>query len=74
MAMVLGMLVLSGCASLPAPDVRRERLSRWFKSWWRGGDSAQNGSQPSADDERQTVDLLNSQIGNGSDYYPRDQR
>jgi hypothetical protein len=71
-ALVLGMLLLSGCASLPAPEVRRERISRWFRSWWKTGDTAQPASQPGADDELHTVHWLNSLIGNGSDSYPLD--
>jgi hypothetical protein len=68
--LILGILALSGCASMPAPEVRRERISKWFKSWWKSNNSPDNASQPTAEDEVDTVKWLNYEIGNGSDQHP----
>jgi hypothetical protein len=65
--LILGMLALGGCASLPAPEVRRERIARWFKTTFSGdasGHSYQDESPESkAHHEQTVVSTLNGWMG-----------
>jgi len=65
--LIIGVLAMSGCAS--SREERHERIANWFKGWWKGGDSYQNSSLPSAQDERDDIQWLNTKIGNTNELY-----
>ncbi len=66
--MILGLLLLSGCASMPAPEVRRERIARWFKRLFTddgsGGSYQDESPESKAHHERTVINSLNGWIGN----------
>jgi hypothetical protein len=66
--LIIGMLALGGCASLPAPEVRRERIARWFKELFTSDGSSHSYQDESpeskAHHEKTLINELNGWIGN----------
>jgi hypothetical protein len=67
---VLAAVMMTGCAEFKAnSQERHERVTKWIKDWRKARNSPQDASEPSAADEKYTVDYLNSLVGNDSDSY-----
>jgi len=67
--LILGMLVLGGCASLSSPQERHERIAKAFKDWWHSGDSSSHSYQDESDEskahhEQTIINTLNGWTGN----------
>jgi hypothetical protein len=70
MILVLAAVLITGCAEFKAnSQERHERVAKWIRDWRKACNSPQDPSEPSATDEKQTVDYLNSLVGNDSDSY-----
>jgi hypothetical protein len=70
--LILGTLVMTGCAELTANrQERHERVAQWFKDWRKSGDSSSHSYQDETDEskahhEQTIVNTLNGWIGNKS--------
>jgi hypothetical protein len=65
--LILGMLVMSGCAS--TREERHERIAKIFHDWWKSGDSSGHSYQDESDEskahhEETIVNTLNGWVGN----------